>query len=92
MIVARKRPHEPWELVDIENTLEALQDEVGGYIETVTITTDACLIVNEEGRLRGMPFNVNFCGLKLVGTVLLVGIDGENFSDVPITNLRILPK
>lgn len=92
MKVARKRPGEPWELAEIENTLEALQAEVGGYIETVTLTTDACIIVNEEGRLRDLPFNVCFCGLKLVGTVLVVGVNGDEFCDTPVTNLRILPK
>lgn len=92
MKIARKRPGEPWEFAEVENTLEALQTEVGGYIETVTLTVDACLVVNEEGRLRGLPFNVNFAGLKLVGTVLLVGVNGDEFCDVPLTRLNILPK
>ena len=92
MKIARKRPGEPWEFADVENTLEALQAEVGGYIETITFLADACIIVNEEGRLRGLPFNVNLCGLKLVGTVLLVGVQGDEFCDVPCTNLSILPK
>ena len=35
--------------IDIENTLEALQAEVDGYIETVTLVPDqAVMIVNEE--------------------------------------------
>lgn len=37
---------------DIPNTLEELQATVGGYIETVTIATDAAIICNEEGRLQ----------------------------------------
>lgn len=57
----------------------------------MTFTTDACLIVNEEGRLRGLPFNVNLCGLKIVGTVLVVGVNGDEFCDIPLTNLNILP-
>lgn len=40
---------------DIPNTLEELQATVGGYIETVTIASDAVIICNEEGRLRGLP-------------------------------------
>lgn len=40
---------------DIENTLEALQAAVDGYIEAVTLAPGrAVMIVNEEGRLRGM--------------------------------------
>lgn len=41
----------------IENTLEALQEAVGGYIETVPVMTDTLMIVNEEGKLRGLPHN-----------------------------------
>ena len=94
MKILRKRPGERWEFAEIENTLEALQAEVGGYIETVTVTSDACLIVNEEGRIKAMPFNLNFAGLQLFGPVLLVGVDGDEFCDVPIKaeDLMILPK
>lgn len=39
--------------VEIENTLEALQEAVFGYIECVTIASGrAVMIVNEEGLLR----------------------------------------
>ena len=69
--------------IDIENTLEALQGQVDGYIETVTIATDAALIVDEEGKLKGKPFNFAFCGHRLVGIVLAVGVDGDEFCDVP---------
>lgn len=37
---------------NIENTLEALQHEVGGYIETLTLTSDLVLIMDEEGCLK----------------------------------------
>lgn len=68
---------------DIPNTLEELQAAVGGYIETVTIATDAAVICNEEGRLLGMPHNVCFCGVDFVGPILIVGVDGEEFADLP---------
>lgn len=92
MKVARKRPGTPWEFADIENSLEALQAEVGGYIETVTFCSDACIVVNEEGIPRGLPFNLNFCGLDLYGTVLLVGVKGDEFCDVHIKKIECLPK
>lgn len=92
MKVARKRPGEPWEFAEVENSLEALQSEVGGYIETVTFGSDSCLVVNEEGRIRGLPFNLNFCGLQLFGTVLLVGVKSDEFCDVPIKKIDFLQK
>lgn len=39
-------------------TLEELQGFVGGYIEIVpTYKDDEILVVNEEGKLEGLPFN-----------------------------------
>jgi len=67
---------------DIPNTLEELQATVGGYIEAVTISTDAAIICNEEGRLRGMPYNVNFLGVDFVGPILIVGAAGDEFTDL----------
>lgn len=38
-------------------TLEELQAAVGGYIEIIPIDRTTLLIVNEEGRLHGLPRN-----------------------------------
>lgn len=73
-----KQPGQRPEVVEIENTLEALQKAVGGYIETVRITSDAGLICNEEGRLMGLESNP-VMGIGLVGPVLCVGVKGDEF-------------
>lgn len=83
MKAIRKKPGCAPELIDIDNTLKALQTEVGGYIETVMIASDAVVICNEEGVLLGMPYNCRFLGVDFVGTVLIVGTKGEEFCDVP---------
>ena len=57
MKAIRKKPGCTPEIIEVENTLKALQTEVGGYIETVTIASDAVVICNEEGALLGMPYN-----------------------------------
>ena len=90
MKIIRKRPGQPWEFADIENTLEALQAEVEGYIETVTLCSDVCLIANEEGLIKRMPFNTHFAGCPWFGTLLLVGVNGDEFCDVPDGLLNIL--
>lgn len=73
--------------VKIDNTLEALQTAVDGYIETVTlIPGKAVMIVNEEGLLRGMapnPAASMIARTKIVGPALIVGVDGEEFTDIP---------
>jgi hypothetical protein len=65
-----------------ENSLVAFQAFVGGYIETLTISSDLVLIVNEEGRLRGLPFSCTVCGLDLVGPVVAVGVKGDEFTSL----------
>ena len=40
--------------IEIENTLEALQREVGGYIEVVNLGDNYVLICDEEGKLKGL--------------------------------------
>lgn len=73
--------------VKIDNTLEALRAAVDGNIEAVTlIPGKAVMIVNEEGLLRGMapnPAASMIAGTKIVGPALIVGVDGEEFTDVP---------
>lgn len=82
MIVIRKQPDKFPEVINVENTLEALQEQVGGYIETVTFATDACFICDEEGRLKDKPYNVELLGVPFFGTVLVVGVNGEEFAEL----------
>lgn len=80
-----KRPFEPiGRIREIDNTLEALQKAVDGYIETVTVRNGLVIICNEEGKLTGMAPNFKIGSEQIVGTVIVVGVDGEEFTDVPI--------
>lgn len=83
-----KRPYEPvGRIKEIDNTLEQLQQIVGGYIETVTV--DLCrgepvvIVCNEEGRLDDLPHNCTINGYDFVGTIVAVGADGDEFGDLP---------
>ena len=81
-----KRPFEPvGRIREIDNTLKALQEIVGGYIETVTMTSDAVIICNEEGRLMGLPDNCSICGVNFVGTIIAAGVKRDRFTDFPGT-------
>lgn len=42
---------------EIDNTLEAKQEIVGGLIQVVRLTPDIDIIINDEGKLRSMPLN-----------------------------------
>ena len=40
-----------------EPTLKAAQEFVGGYVEGITFPNGDYLIINEEGKLMGLPLN-----------------------------------
>ena len=81
-----KRPEEPvGHMTWISDTLENLQKHVEGYIETLTIASDMVVICNEEGRIRNLPYNCTIENHDFVGTIILAGVDGDEFADVPIS-------
>jgi Domain of unknown function (DUF3846) len=71
-------------VVTIENSLEAMQAEIGGgYLEPVKTTVDGerriTWLADEDGRAKGLPPNRSVPGV--VGTVLVVGVvDSEEVS------------
>ncbi len=80
-----KKPYEK----TIPNTLKALQHEVGGLIEVLSVPLDydseAVIIQNEEGKINSLPMNrvlydADFSIDDIIcGTFLIVGTKGENF-------------
>ena len=74
---------------DIEGTLESLQQEISGYVQAVYPFEDpVALLCDDDGKLKnktpnralrddqGNPYDI------LVGTVLIVGLGEENFTDL----------
>lgn len=54
LVEPQKRPR----VVEIDDTLDALQELVGGYIESIyPFEDEVALVCNEEGKLRGLPYN-----------------------------------
>ena len=46
--------------IDLDNTLEAMQNFVGGLIECITLSdtgSEVTLVCNDEGKLLGLPLN-----------------------------------
>ena len=80
-----KRPDEPvGHMTNISNTLKNFQRIVEGPIEVVKVADDVVIIANEEGKLRGLEANFVMGQDVIVGEVAVVGVDGDEFSDVPI--------
>lgn len=79
-----KRPFEAvGHFEEVENTLESFQAIVDGHIEVVGLPEGALLICNEEGKLKMLQPNFYTDGDVIVGTVAVVGQDGEEFGDCP---------
>ena len=89
-------PGEQPELIQIENKLEALQQAVDGYIEVVTLEGPGLVVVvNEEGRLRGMlPAGVlnigRLVGQLLAGPVLVLRSREDEFASVRNRDLELV--
>ncbi len=76
------------EVVMVENTLRAFQQLVGGFIELLDVSDTVCILVNEEGKLNNLTPNRRFGGDILVGTILVVGRDGENLASLSADELE----
>ncbi len=92
MQVIRKDPGKPPRLVEIPNTLKALQQAVGGYIETVSFCEDALVICNEEGLLMGLAPNCSFLGIPFVGTILMHPLRGNHPDRRPVRGGVLQPE
>lgn len=77
IMVAVKKVDEAVDFVEIDNTLEAAQEIVGGYIEMVSIGNGIYFVCDDEGKLKGKNFNFEFGGDYIVGDVFFVRADDE---------------
>lgn len=74
-----QRPGELSQIITIPNTLEAIKQLVGGYIETLTLPDGFVIICNEEGRYLGLQPNVNTYADVIVENIIITKAEGEDF-------------
>ena len=83
---------------EIDNTLEAKQKIVGGLIQVVRLTPDIDIIINDEGKLRGMPLNRIWLSEDgkpldiLVGNIIVVRHCDEEFTDILPEDCEIIER
>lgn len=84
-VVVKEVGKEP-EIREVEDLgLETFQGLVEGYIENVFVDQSLALVVNEEGHVRSLPFNIRHPGDRsypIAGNVVLTAYrpDGDNRS------------
>lgn len=86
------KPYELPKEIEIDNTLEAKQKLVGGWIEQAFLPKDSSvvLICNEEGKINGMKPNRDIGHDIIFGPFLIVGNDYENGGYKSLTSEQIL--
>lgn len=92
MRVLLKEPGKDPRTMIIPNDLGTLQQLVDGYIEVHKLTDGLVMIVNEEGKLKGLEPNFYVDRLKdtILGTAIFCGEDGEEFTDIDEYDLTVL--
>lgn len=83
--VVIKQPGEAAREIEIENTKERLQELLGGYIESVWFAKNVWMLVNEEGKIRDLPYNFYVWDDVIVGPAIFAGQDGDELADCPIS-------
>ena len=85
-----KNPGESFCKREIENSLESFQEIVGGYIEIVQGSLYGDLLIcNEDGKVKGLPYNCMINDHMIVGPVILIGSEADDFADVTLTEKDI---
>lgn len=79
-----KEPGKKPRSTNISASIENLRKTVGGYIEMVRLTADCVVLCYENGKIKGYPHTCNICGHDFVGTIILCGTDGKEFTDIPL--------
>ena len=84
-----QNPGEISRVVTIQNTLEAMQEVIGGYIETVTLPNGLVLVMDEEGRLKGLRENVRCVQFgTIVGRIFITAAEGESFRSLTVDEIQ----
>ncbi len=70
-----------------DNTLESFQKAVGGYIETYYLRANITVVCNEEGKLKGLPYNITIGREDFVGTIVLCGTTVDDFCSLKASQI-----
>ncbi len=76
---------------EIDNTLEAMQAIVGGYIEPHNGHNGLMVLCDDMGASKGLPPNaasVAVCGKMLVGTFFVCRQKGSDFASVRDSDVK----
>ena len=74
---------------EVENSLSGMQEVVGGYIQGIyPFVEEICLVVNEEGKINGLPLNRALFDESgkvydiIAGTAFICGCSEDSFDSL----------
>lgn len=86
-------------VIEIDDELETLQREVGGYIEAIyPFADDVAIVCNEEGKITGLPLNRALRSDDgavvdvLCGNFLIVGLTEDGFGSLSDEQIKTYTK
>ena len=77
-----KEPGKPWQEARIENTQAAIIAAVGGPCEAWDISKTMRMLASAD---KSKPYNCRVLGAELHGTVVVVGVHGDEYTDIDTT-------
>lgn len=83
-------------IIEIENSLKSFQSLVDGYIESIKITNDLCVICNEDGKRLHLPdnrmiYHNNAIVEVLKGTIFIVRDNsGDEYDSINESDIAII--
>ena len=86
-------------LSKIDNNLEDMQEIVGGNIEVIRLDENVIAILNEEGKLMGLPSNRVWldentdCPIDVLkGNIFCCRSDGEEFASLKLEDITVIQR
>jgi len=68
-----KEPFKSPKIYVFEDNIAELKKVVEGYIEIMPFVLNSIMIINKEGKLKGLPGNFMYQGDQVVGNALIIG-------------------
>lgn len=62
---------------------EELKKLIGGDIETIRLTSDLAFLCQMYDAFDNSDFNIEYCHYSFFGTVVICGMNGDSFADLP---------
>jgi hypothetical protein len=92
MNILIKKPNSDFELAKINNSFEEYKKILGGYVELIPFYKKITILVNEEGRLLDLPFNIGVNNIPIYGNMIFVSRKKSDFTSLTKRQINQIKK